>query len=105
MQGHLHERVQGISVIRAFNLERYEQGLFDRYNHHFLDKALKHTRWNGVTFAVINTITDLAPILVIGFSGFLVIRGSMTVGEMTAFYGYMGLIYNPCAAWSTHRPP
>lgn len=95
MQGYLHERVQGISVIRAFNLERYEQGVFDRYNRHFLNKALEHTRWNGLTFAVINTITDIAPILVIAFSGFLVIRGSMTVGEMTAFYGYMGLIYNP----------
>ncbi|MFO7289349.1 MAG: hypothetical protein C0P67_005060 [Bacillota bacterium] len=46
-----------------------------------MDKALQPTRWNGVTFAVINTITDLAPILVIGFSGFLVIRGSMAVGK------------------------
>lgn len=95
LQGHLHERVQGISVIRAFHLEDYEQKQFEKRNHHFLDKAMLHTRWVARTFAAINTITDLAPILVIAVSGVLVINGHLTIGEMTAFYGYMGLIYNP----------
>ncbi|MGA8943485.1 MAG: ABC transporter ATP-binding protein [Thermoactinomyces sp.] len=95
LQGHLHERIQGISVIRAFQLEKYEQDQFEARNNHFLDKALNHTRWVAKTFAAINTITDLAPIIVIGVSGFLVLKGQLTIGEMTAFYGYMGLIYNP----------
>ncbi|MBA4601084.1 ABC transporter ATP-binding protein [Thermoactinomyces mirandus] len=95
LQGHLHERVQGISVIRAFQLEEFEQRQFEKRNNHFLDKALNHTRWVAKTFSAINTITDLAPIIVIGVSGYLVIKGQLTIGEMTAFYGYMGLIYNP----------
>ncbi|MDN4595057.1 ABC transporter ATP-binding protein [Polycladomyces subterraneus] len=95
LQGHLHERIQGISVIRAFHLEAYEQSQFLQRNGHFLDKALAHTRWNAKTFSVINTITDLAPILVIGFSSYFVIHGQMSIGEMTAFYGYVGLIYSP----------
>jgi ATP-binding cassette, subfamily B, putative efflux pump len=95
LQGHLHERVQGISVIRAFHLENHEQKQFEQRNRHFLDKALNQTRWVAKTFAAINTITDLAPILVIGVSGYLVVQGRLTIGEMTAFYGYMGLIYNP----------
>lgn len=95
LQGHLHERVQGISVIRAFHLEDYEQQQFEKRNGHFLNKALTHTSWVARTFSVINTITDLAPIIVIGVSGVLVIRGDLTIGEMTAFYGYMGLIYSP----------
>ncbi len=95
MQGHLHERVQGISVIRAFNLEHHEQEQFNQRNGHFLTKALAHTRWNAQTFAVINTITDLAPLIVIGFASYQVIQGGLTIGEMTAFYGYVGLIYSP----------
>lgn len=95
MQGHLYERVQGISVIRAFNLEHHEQEQFNQRNGHFLTKALAHTRWNAQTFAVINTITDLAPLLVIGFASYQVIQGRLTIGEMTAFYGYVGLIYSP----------
>jgi ABC-type multidrug transport system fused ATPase/permease subunit len=95
MQGHLHERIQGISVIRAFNLETYERKQFGRRNQHFLDRALAHARWNARTFAVVNTITDIAPILVIGFAGWQVLQGNLTIGEMTAFYGYLGLIYAP----------
>ncbi len=95
MQGHLYERVQGISVIRAFNLEHHEQEQFNQRNGRFLTKALAHTRWNAQTFAVINTITDLAPLLVIGFASYQVIQGRLTIGEMTAFYGYVGLIYSP----------
>ncbi|MBA4495456.1 ABC transporter ATP-binding protein [Paenactinomyces guangxiensis] len=95
LQGHLHERVQGITVIRAFHLEKSEQEHFTRRNENFLNKALTHSKWVAKTFSAINTITDLAPILVITVSAYMVIRGSLTVGEMTAFYGYMGLIYNP----------
>src|SRR5690625_7793649 len=56
VQGHLHERVQGISVTRSFALEDYEQEQFDERNGHFLYKAIEHTKWNAKTFAVTNTI-------------------------------------------------
>lgn len=95
LQGHLHERIQGISVIRAFHLEKFEQEQFEKRNQHFLQKAMTHTKWVAKTFSSINTLTDLAPIIVIALSGYFVIQGTLTIGEMTAFYGYMGLIYNP----------
>ncbi|ALX48953.1 ABC transporter ATP-binding protein [Lentibacillus amyloliquefaciens] len=95
VQGHLHERVQGIPVTRSFALEDYEQGQFDNRNANFLQKALNHTDWNAKTFAVMNTITDLAPLLVIAAAGYLVIQGDVTVGTMTAFYGYMERVYGP----------
>ncbi|MUV38714.1 putative multidrug export ATP-binding/permease protein [Lentibacillus sp. JNUCC-1] len=95
VQGHLHERVQGIPVTRSFALEDYEQGQFDNRNGNFLTKALKHTDWNAKTFAVMNTITDLAPLLVIGFGGYQVINGSLSVGTMAAFFAYMERVYSP----------
>lgn len=95
LQGHLHERVQGISVIRSFALEDYEQGQFGKRNDHFWDRALDHTRWNAKTFAVINTITDLAPLLVIAYGGYQAIQGNITVGALAAFYGYLERIYGP----------
>src|SRR5690606_25307849 len=95
VQGHLHERVQGISVTRSFALEDYEQEQFDERNRHFLQKAITHTRWNAHTFAVTNTITDFAPLLVIAFAGYQVINGDLTVGTMVAFVGYMERVYSP----------
>src|SRR5690625_3057796 len=95
VQGHLHERVQGISVTRSFALEDYEQEQFDERNGHFLYKAIEHTKWNAKTFAVTNTITDLAPLLVIAYAGYQVIGGNLTVGTMVAFVGYMERVYSP----------
>ncbi|MCM3714343.1 ABC transporter ATP-binding protein [Halalkalibacter oceani] len=95
VQGHLHERVQGMNVIRSFALEEYEQDQFAKRNGHFLTKAIDHTKWNAKTFAVVNTITDVAPLLVIFVSGYFVITGQLEVGAMTAFVLYMERLYGP----------
>ncbi|GAB3042475.1 ABC transporter ATP-binding protein [Virgibacillus ainsalahensis] len=95
VQGHLHERIQGVPVTRSFALEDYEQGQFGKRNENFLNKALTHTDWNAKTFAVTNTITDLAPLLVIAYAGYSVIIGNLTLGTMVAFVGYMERVYSP----------
>ncbi|GAE26394.1 lipid A export ATP-binding/permease protein MsbA [Halalkalibacter wakoensis JCM 9140] len=95
VQGHLHERVQGMSVIRSFALEDHEQKQFSKRNSHFLNRALDHTKWNAKTFAVVNTITDIAPLLVIFVAGYFVINGTLEVGAMTAFVLYMERLYGP----------
>ncbi len=95
VQGHLHERVQGITVIRSFAVEDYEHEQFDVRNSNFLHRALDHTSWNARTFAVVNTITDIAPMLVIGVAGYFAIIGKITVGSMVAFVAYMDRLYNP----------
>ncbi|OZI10820.1 multidrug ABC transporter ATP-binding protein [Bacillaceae bacterium SAS-127] len=95
VQSYLHERVQGMSVIKSFAIEDYEQTQFQKHNHHFLEKALDQTRWNAKAFAVVNTITDIAPLLVIGYAGYQVIHGNLTVGTMAAFIAYIDKLYNP----------
>ncbi|QYX44353.1 ABC transporter ATP-binding protein/permease [Bacillus inaquosorum] len=95
VQGHLHERIQGMPVIRSFAIEDHEQAHFNEKNSHFLDKAIRHTNWNAKTFAVVNTITDLAPLIVIACAGYFVINGPLTVGTMVAFVGYIDRMYNP----------
>ncbi|MHA6252696.1 ABC transporter ATP-binding protein [Oceanobacillus sp. CAU 1775] len=95
VQGHLHERIQGVPVTRSFALEEYEQEQFDVRNTKFLDKAIEHTDWNAKTFAVTNTITDLAPLLVIGFAAYQVINLDTTLGTMMAFVGFMERVYSP----------
>ncbi|NBJ71426.1 MULTISPECIES: ABC transporter ATP-binding protein [Clostridia] len=95
VQGHLHERVQGMPVTRSFALEEYEQEQFNKRNSNFLTRALEHTNWNAKTFAITNTITDLAPLLVIAYAGYQVIHGNLTMGTMVAFVGYMERVYSP----------
>lgn len=95
VQSYLHERVSGMSIIKSFTLERHEQGIFDETNNEFKDKSLDHSRWNAKSFAVVNTITDIAPLLVIAYAGYEVIQGNLTIGTMAAFIVYIERLYSP----------
>ena len=95
VQSYLHERVTGVSVIKSFTLEEEEQELFDKTNDNFLTKAIDHTKWNAKAFAVVNTITDVAPLLVIAYAGYQVINGSLSVGTMVAFIAFIDRLYGP----------
>lgn len=95
VQSFLHERVQGMPVIKSFAIEENEQKNFNKENHHFLTKALFHTKWNAKSFAVVNTVTDIAPLLVIGYSAYQVIQGNLTIGTMIAFIAYIDRLYEP----------
>ncbi|OME75914.1 multidrug ABC transporter ATP-binding protein [Paenibacillus sp. FSL A5-0031] len=95
MQGYLYERVSGIPVIKSFTLENYEERQFKKRNQKFLDSALAHTRWNALTNGIINTLTDMAPLLVIAYGGYLVINEQLTVGSFVAFFGFLDRLYSP----------
>ncbi|MEK3936443.1 ABC transporter ATP-binding protein [Sporosarcina sp. FSL W7-1349] len=95
VQSYLHERVAGVSVIKSFALEEKEKGRFDETNSGFLEKAIDHTKWNAKAFAVVNTITDVAPLLVIAYAGYQVINEHLSVGMMVAFIAYIERLYNP----------
>ena len=96
VQGHLHERVAGMSVIKSFAIEDHEQKEFGKRNANFLSRAIDHTAWNAKTFAVVNTITDIAPLLVISIGAYELITGGLTeIGTVVAFFGYMDRLYGP----------
>ena len=95
VQSYLHERVSGVSVIKSFALEDVEQKRFDETNGEFLEKAVDHTRWNAKAFAVVNTITDVAPLLVLFYAGYQVINGSLSIGTMVAFIAFIERVYSP----------
>ncbi|SFS47181.1 ABC transporter ATP-binding protein [Paenibacillus sp. BC26] len=95
MQGYLNEHVNGIPVVKSFTLESYEQQQFGNRNQTFLERAFALTRWNALTQSIINTLTEIAPLLVLACGGYFVVQGSLTLGEFVAFYGYLDRLYAP----------
>lgn len=95
VQSYLHERVAGMSIIKSFTLEKHEQQIFDETNGEFLNKALAHSRWNAKSFAIVNTITEMAPLIVIGYAGYQYLNEGLTIGVMVAFYAYIERLYGP----------
>ncbi|MDF2837420.1 MAG: ygaD, partial [Paenibacillus sp.] len=87
--------VVGIPVVKSFTLEKYEQKQFGVKNGKFLERALALTRWNALTNAIINTLTEIAPLIILFGGGYMVIKGNLTIGEFVAFYGYLDRLYTP----------
>jgi subfamily B ATP-binding cassette protein MsbA len=95
IQGYLHERVNGIPVIKSFTLEDHQKEKFADKNRNFLQRALALTRWNALTSSIINTLTDIAPLLVLTYGGYEVIQGNLTLGAFVAFFAYLERLYSP----------
>ncbi|WP_256758046.1 ABC transporter ATP-binding protein [Cohnella sp. WQ 127256] len=95
MQGYLNEHVVGIPVVKSFTLEQHEQKQFGIKNGKFLDRAIALTKWNALTNAIINTLTEIAPLLILLYGGYLVITEGLTIGGFVAFYGYLDRLYMP----------
>ncbi|TYP71785.1 ABC transporter ATP-binding protein [Paenibacillus methanolicus] len=95
MQGYLGEHVNGIPVVKSFTLESYEEEQFRRRNRAFLDRALALTRWNALTQSIVNTLTEIAPLLVLAYGGYLVAMNYLSLGGFVAFYGYLDRLYSP----------
>ncbi|MFP3472468.1 ABC transporter transmembrane domain-containing protein, partial [Micrococcus sp. SIMBA_144] len=76
-------------------VEDYEQKQFQEQNHNFLTKALKQASWNAKAFGVVNTITDISPLIIIGYAGLQVIEKDLTIGTMAAFIAYIDRLYGP----------
>lgn len=95
VQSYLHERVAGMPVVKSFTLEKHDQHQFDIRNRNFLNKALAVSKWNALTNSIINTLTDIAPLLVIAYGGYQVLTKSISLGTFVAFFGYLDRIYSP----------
>ena len=91
-----HETVAGVKIIRAFNLESHKRSRFDNYL-----KEDRYLRINTYTFnAIFHGLTEYLTItgimvVLIGGGWFAIREGTMTTGDIVAFYTYLGYLYNP----------
>ncbi len=81
----LHETIAGARIVKAFGMEEYEGRRFAERNKGLFDSLMRAIKTNAVSHPVMEVITILGTSLVVGFGGYSVIRGTMTVGEFGSF--------------------
>jgi len=95
ISGNVHEKLGGISIIQSYTREKAEEKHFFQDNREFLFYQLKHIQHQATAQSIIGYLTSVAPVLVVWFGAMQVIYGRLTVGELAAFYAYLGMFYNP----------
>lgn len=95
ISGNVHEKLGGIYIIQSYTREKAEERHFFQDNREYLSHQLKHIQNHATAQSVIGFLTSIAPVLVVWYGAMQVIHGHLTVGQLAAFYAYLGMFYNP----------
>lgn len=107
LQSFLKETYSTIPLIKVFRLENWVYGKYNGYLSQYSDKTVDVIKVSSMNSAVSALIYSVPAILVLAFGGMEVIRGTMTIGTLIVFMGYIGLFYLPIqqlsSFWSSYK--
>ena len=91
----INESILGATLIRILNSQRFETEKFTAANTESRDIGLAILRVMSAMIPAITLAVNLATIIILLLGGRFVIRGSMTLGDFTAFNSYLALLIFP----------
>jgi ABC-type bacteriocin/lantibiotic exporter with double-glycine peptidase domain len=91
----LFESLAGTSLIRAFGAERWESEKLQAKQAGILKILLRYQVLGAFSRSVPTFYTLLNTIVVYGYGGFLVMKGSLSIGSLVAFAIYQGRVFGP----------
>jgi len=91
----LQENIFGIREIKTFTQEEYEKKKFSIQGKGYLRSNMRIAKLWSIYYPLILFVSSLGTVLVLWFGGGEVIAGVLSIGSLVAFYGYLGLFYQP----------
>jgi subfamily B ATP-binding cassette protein MsbA len=95
ISGEVHERVAGATTVKSFGREDYEVDQFRERSRHLYGRTVDKVRLAAMQEMLIQLLTRGAPTFVIWVGALMIMRGTMTLGTMIAFFSYIGFLYLP----------
>jgi ATP-binding cassette, subfamily B, multidrug efflux pump len=91
----LQENIAGVRVVQAFAREPHEWDRYNRTNQELLDVNISAVRAMSLSFPLLFTISNFGTLAVVWAGGYMVIGGTLSVGELVAFTTYLALLTMP----------
>ncbi|OGP94634.1 MAG: lipid A export permease/ATP-binding protein MsbA [Deltaproteobacteria bacterium RBG_16_54_18] len=91
----LQETIFGHRIVKAFNMEAYENGRFHNANEQYFKYLMKRVKIRALSNPVMEWLAYIGIGAFVWVGGYRVINGSMTVGEFFSFMTAMALLYDP----------
>ncbi len=93
------ENFSGIRVIKSYVREESEMKRYAAHSKDYLKKNMDLVKTQSLIMPILFMITGLSIIIVIWLGGTKVINGDLTLGEITAFIVYLGILIWPMIAF------
>lgn len=91
----INESILGAALIRLINSQAAEYEKFLAANARARDIGLSILRLFAILVPVITFATNIATLIILGYGGHLVMSGSMSLGDFTAFNSYLAILIFP----------
>jgi len=91
----LQETIFGHRIVKAFNMEAYENRRFSGANEQYFKYLMKRVKIRSLSNPVMEWMAYLGIGSFVWVGGYRVISGAMTVGEFFSFMTAMALLYDP----------
>lgn len=94
----VQENISGMRVVKAFVQEEPEIDKFQETNELNYKRNMRVAQLQSLFNPLVQFISGISLILVLGYGGILVISNEITLGDFVAFNGYLGLLTWPMMA-------
>ena len=91
----LAEDIGGMRVVQAFTREEANQRHFREVNEHYRAANHQTVLLNGLYFPFVDLLSAIATAIVLGYGGYLVFGGEVTIGTLFAFILYLSNFFDP----------
>lgn len=95
LTGYSAENISGMRAIQSFRREQENFNRFERLNRSVYDETTHSIRLNSVLAPSVEVMSGLATVIVLIIGGNAVIGGTLTIGALTAFIGYVARFFQP----------
>jgi ABC-type multidrug transport system fused ATPase/permease subunit len=91
----LAEDISGMRVLQAFTRERAAREHFRDVNERYRAVNRETVVQNAFYFPFVDLLSSAATAVVLGYGGYLVFDGNLTIGVLVAFLGYLTNFFDP----------
>jgi ABC-type multidrug transport system fused ATPase/permease subunit len=89
------ENISGVRVVQAFGREEENLRRFAELHEDFTARWVGSARVFHTYMPMVNQLAGTASAIVLGYGGWRVMHGQMTVGTLAAFILYLGMFFGP----------
>lgn len=95
LNGFIEEYISGEKVIKAFNKEEDVINDFEKYNDNLRKDGFKAQAYGAVVMPIMSSINNISTAIIAIVSGFMAIKGKISIGSITSFNKFSRQFTNP----------
>lgn len=98
MTGLLHESISGVRVVKAFCMESYEEGRFQKESESYMRSQVKSIKVRSISSPLMETLGAVAFAVTIWYAAYRIHQGTLAPESFISFFAAVLMFYQPIKA-------